>query len=407
MQSNSSECRDCRCNGKDQGRQFHCHVSDNRDKGDGGRNRGDVGQEDNVNVGESGNLKATITPTDATEKGVTWTASNSAVKVEGNGLECKVTAQSVGTANVTVKTKDGGYTAACTVTVTQAGPSYVDLGLSVKWATFNLGASVPEGYGDYYAWGETNTKTNYSSSTYSVSSSYYSLTNRTVLDPSDDAAAVKWGDKWRMPTREEMSELLDDTKCSRNWGTRNGIYGCTFTSKQYPSKSIFLPAAGYRSGSSSPSNVGTEGNYWTSSLSTEGASQASMLTIMQSPYLGKQPRYFGYSIRPVYGDPFVHVASVSLKSSIQLKVGESETLTPTFTPSDATNKSVKWKSSNSSVAAVDDNGKVTAKAVGSATITVTTDDGGKTAQCSVTVTANSGSVNSGDPEGFDEGEGQW
>ena len=360
-----------------------------------------------LKVGESGSLKATITPTDATEKGVTWTASNSAIKVEGNGLECKVTAQSVGTANVTVKTKDGGYTAACTVTVTQAGPSYVDLGLSVKWATFNLGASVPEGYGDYYAWGETNTKTNYSSGTYSVSYSYYSLTNKTVLDLSDDAAAVKWGDKWRMPSLEEMSELMDDSKCSRTWETRNGIYGCKFTSKQYPYNSIFLPAAGYRSGSSSPSNVGTEGNYWTSSLSTEGASQASMLTIMQSPYLGKQPRYFGYSIRPVYGDPFVHVASVSLKSSIQLKVGETVTLTPTFTPSDATNKSVSWKSSNTKIATVDDKGTVTGNAAGTATITVTTVDGNKTAQCSVTVTANSGSVNSGDPEGFDEGEGQW
>ena len=112
------------------------------------------------------------------------------------------------------------------------GYQYVDLGLSVKWATFNVGATKPEEYGDYYAWGETETKNDYSWSTYKWSdetgnilskyntSIYYgTVDNKHVLDAEDDVAHVKWGGKWRMPTQSEQEEHHSNI-CQRLYITR-------------------------------------------------------------------------------------------------------------------------------------------------------------------------------------------
>lgn len=120
-----------------------------------------------------------------------------------------------------------------TFTGTINGHEWIDLGLSVKWATCNVGASKPEDYGDYYAWGETTTKSDYDWDTYKwckgtydtmtkyCTDSYYgTVDNRTTLTSSDDVATVKWGSKWRMPTKEEMKELDED--CTWTWTTQNG-----------------------------------------------------------------------------------------------------------------------------------------------------------------------------------------
>jgi hypothetical protein len=152
---------------------------------------------------------------------------------------------------------------------------YVDLGLSVKWATCNVGATKPEEYGDYFAWGETQPKSIYDFSTYKYcngsettlskynnSSSYGTVDNKTTLDLSDDAARANWGGSWRMPTKAEQDELRNN--CTWTWTTQNGVKGYKVTSKSN-GKSIFLPAAGRRSGSSLNS-AGSEGNYWSSSL---------------------------------------------------------------------------------------------------------------------------------------------
>lgn len=162
---------------------------------------------------------------------------------------------------------------------------YVDLGLSVKWATCNLGATSPEEYGDYYAWGETETKSSYSEETYKyyksdeenkgytkyVPSSYANThgymgvyDNKSVLDLEDDVAHVKLGGKWRMPTNAEIDELINN--CLSYKDTYNGINGRKFTSLKsgYTDKWIFLPAAGYRSGNKIQWN--TDGYYWSSSL---------------------------------------------------------------------------------------------------------------------------------------------
>ncbi len=136
------------------------------------------------------------------------------------------------------------------------GHIWVDLGLpsGTKWATSNVGSDTPEGYGNYYAWGETTTKTTYDISTYTYSN------NPTTLPSNRDAATANWGSGWRMPTYAEMSEL--NTNCTVTWTTQNGVNGRLFTG--FNGNSIFLPAAGYRGGSSLNS-AGSRGYYWSSS----------------------------------------------------------------------------------------------------------------------------------------------
>ena len=133
---------------------------------------------------------------------------------------------------------------------------YVDLGLSVKWATCNVGATTPEGYGNYYAWGETSTKSSYSSSNYTYTS------NPSTLPLTADAARVNWGGNWRMPTKAEQDELRSSSNCTWTWTTQNGVRGYIVTSK-INGNSIFLPAAGcIHDGSNT--DAGSYGRYWSS-----------------------------------------------------------------------------------------------------------------------------------------------
>jgi hypothetical protein len=189
---------------------------------------------------------------------------------------------------------------------------YVDLGLSVKWATCNVGASKPEEYGDYFAWGETQPKSTYSWSTYKwcrgsydtqtkycTNSSYGTVDNKTTLDLSDDAARANWGGSWRMPTDAELTELRE--QCTWTWTTQNGVYGYKVTSKKsgYTNKSIFLPAAGCRS-DDSLYDAGSGGYYWSSSLYTDYPDDAWRVGFY-SGYVGRycSSRYCGFSVRPV------------------------------------------------------------------------------------------------------------
>ena len=164
---------------------------------------------------------------------------------------------------------------------------YVDLGLpsGTLWATCNVGADAPEGYGSYFAWGETQTKATYSLSTYQYcNGSYNTLTkycnnsnygyngftdNLTTLLPEDDAATANWGSGWRMPTKDEWLELYQNT--THTWTARNGINGCLFTASN--GNNLFLPAAGCRFGNNT-NLVGSYGYYWSSSLYTDEPSSA-------------------------------------------------------------------------------------------------------------------------------------
>jgi len=155
----------------------------------------------------------------------------------------------------------------------------VDLGLSVRWATVNVGAIKPEEYGNYFAWGETKPKDIYNWSSYKYcQGSYQSLTKYnthssnglvdsiTTLELGDDVAHIIWGGDWRMPTEAEFTELRNN--CTWVWTIVNGIYGYKIKSRVsgFEDNSIFLPAAGALN--TDLFNVGTSGYYWTCNLVT-------------------------------------------------------------------------------------------------------------------------------------------
>lgn len=134
------------------------------------------------------------------------------------------------------------------------GHEYVDLGLpsGTKWATCNVGSSSSEGYGNYYAWGETRAKSSYTEANYTYSGS------KSALPSSADAASVNWGSGWRIPSDADWLELM--SKCKWTWTSRNGIEGYRITGPN--GRSIFLPAAGSRCGSDLEYN-GSFCHYWT------------------------------------------------------------------------------------------------------------------------------------------------
>ena len=179
----------------------------------------------------------------------------------------------------------------------------VDLGLpsGLLWASCNVGAESPEEYGDYFAWGETETKSDYSSSTsvtYGLSIS--ELESRGIigadgnLTAAYDAATANWGGNWRMPTLDEMKELLDE--CTWEWTTMNGVYGRKVTGPN--GNSIFLPAAGYRYGTSLYF-AGSYGYYWSATPYSD--SYYACLLGFDSGYYGWNDygRYDGFTVRPV------------------------------------------------------------------------------------------------------------
>ena len=245
-------------------------------------------------VGEGQQLSAGFRPDNAANKFLKWSSSDpSVVSVDDNGL---LTTWRTGSATITVTTVDGNKTAQCDVSVKEWGA--IDLGLSVKWSNRNLGALMPEECGDFYAWGETETKSDYSWETYKWGSSSDSFTKYTnadgkkVLDAEDDAAHVKLGGKWRMPTSEEWTELR--TQCTWIWTNRSGVYGKLV--KSLNGKNIFLPASGTRE-SSDNYLIGDSGLYWSSSSEDNNAYYMNFY----SSYCGQssRTRCYGLSVRPV------------------------------------------------------------------------------------------------------------
>ena len=171
------------------------------------------------------------------------------------------------------------------------GYSYVDLGLpsGLKWAAMNIGATTETDYGDYFMWGSVTPNTadectwaNYKycngSDTkltkYNTDSYYGTVDKITTLESVDDAATQIMGGDWRMPTETEIQELINNT--TNKWVTNyngSGVNGRKFTSKTDPTKYIFIPASGYRSGSSFY-NRGDYGSIWSSSLDTSTPKRA-------------------------------------------------------------------------------------------------------------------------------------
>ena len=189
----------------------------------------------------------------------------------------------------------------------------VDLGLSVKWASWNVGASAPEEYGAYFAWGETEIDWDYDWASYKWCNGYYNKltkycstgwTNywdgagtpdgKTVLDLEDDAARAHWGGTWRMPTNAEWAELRNN--CTWTWTTQSGVNGRLVTASN--GNSIFLPAAGRRGGFVL-NGMGSDGRYWSSSL--DGNQYLALGVYFGSDRVNKDSydRPLGFSIRPV------------------------------------------------------------------------------------------------------------
>ncbi|MBO7287004.1 MAG: TIR domain-containing protein [Bacteroidales bacterium] len=184
------------------------------------------------------------------------------------------------------------------------GHEYVDLGLpsGLKWATCNVGSNKPEDYGDYFAWGELKPKQEYTDQTYEHYISFLGINSSSMVflgeisgNTQYDTARVKWGGKWRIPTLAELKELCD--KCTWTWMSQNGVEGYKVTGPN--GNSIFLPAAGYRDGSSLY-DAGSLGNYWSSTPFEYDESGAFYLKFDSADHGGRfDYRGNGRSVRPV------------------------------------------------------------------------------------------------------------
>ena len=188
---------------------------------------------------------------------------------------------------------------------------YVDLGLpsGTLWATCNVGAISPEEYGDYFAWGETSTKEVYNWGSYKWCEGTWNTINKycihsqsgtidgiTELEPEDDAAYVNWGESWRMPSKEQVKELVDN--CSYEWTAINGVNGELFTAPN--GNTLFFPAA---SGcfDDTHGTYGTGGFYWMRSLSTY-YSHGAICLYLYSTQVDENDiyeRYYGFPVRAV------------------------------------------------------------------------------------------------------------
>ena len=263
-------------------------------------------------------LTTTVLPETAANKNVVWSSSNENVATVRSG---RIDAYGYGAAVITCTAADGsGVFAKCVVYVIQdENELYVDLGLpsGTLWATCNIGATSPEDYGDYFAWGETegyySGKTTFTSGNYKWYKGRMKMTkycdysnygyngftdNKTELDPEDDAAYVNWGSAWRMPSEAQCRELINSDYTTSEWTTENGINGRKITSKTN-GNSIFLPATGYRC-NASLDDAGSRSFCWSRTLNSGNPHNAWYLSF-NSGYVGMGygNRCYGYCVRPV------------------------------------------------------------------------------------------------------------
>ena len=276
----------------------------------------------NLKVNKTQQLTATVEPWDADNKTVAWQSSNTSVAtVSTSGL---VTAKAAGTCTVTCRATDGsGVKAECTVKVVAGGSGnldghdYVDLDLpsGTLWATCNVGADDPVEYGDHFAWGETETKTNYGWNTYKYCGGSYTNLTKYCMDsghgdidelaellPEDDAATVNWGENWQTPSYSQLMELFNSSYTTSEWTTQNDVNGYMITSKSN-GKHIFLPAAGMCNGT----NLGEEGSggrYWAREVNEWDSNNALSIyfnrTRIETDAVENSTwRCFGFSVRPV------------------------------------------------------------------------------------------------------------
>ena len=173
------------------------------------------------------------------------------------------------------------------------GHEYVDLGISMLWATCNIGASRPDEYGKYFAWGETTSKWDFHSSTYKFGIGSPKIGND-ISGSQYDAAKVNWGDSWEMPSKEDWLELINLCKWTKS--TLNSHKGWLIEGPN--GKTMFLPAAGWYIGGDVRKGEGTYGVYWSSTLSYEYSFDAYAFDGLDRDMDGYSA-YYGMTVRPV------------------------------------------------------------------------------------------------------------
>ena len=200
------------------------------------------------------------------------------------------------------------------------GHQYVEIG-GLKWATMNIGASKPSDYGLYFAWGDTQGYTaeqvgsgegqkyfgwadyKYGNPDDTGITKYNETDGKTILKPSDDAAAANWGGSWRMPTTDEFQALGNAVNTAWTADYQgSGVAGLVCTDKTNSSKTLFFPAAG-RCGYGSVEGVGNGGGYWSSSLVTYDRQVAYSLDFYSdiANWYNSYDRFCGFAVRPVVG----------------------------------------------------------------------------------------------------------
>ncbi len=320
-------------------------------------------------VGESATLTATVFPSNATDKNVRWTSTNTSVV---SAMDGKVTALKVGSATVTVTTQDGGRTASCRVTVKSKAVSVESVRLDKKDLTLTVGKSEVL--------------------TAMVSPS--NATNRTVRWSSSDetvASAVNGRVMAFKPGSTTVTVTTEDggLTASCQVTVNSNVVNVENVSLSKTELTLTEGEIATLTAVVSPSNATNKNVRWVSSnaavASVEGgkvtALKVGSATITVTTEDGGKTANCQVSVNP----KIVNVESVSLdRTELTLTEGESTTLTAVVFPSNATDRNVRWSSSDATVASVV-NGKVTALKAGSTIVTVTTEDGGRTASCRVTV----------------------
>ena len=344
-----------------------------------------------MTVGGSFQFVATITPKDATNQNVKWQSNDSGVaQVDGTG---KVTAKAVGTATITVITEDGNKTASCKVTVQEDKVAVTGVKLNVT--------SLSMMEGDSYQLIATISPVN--------------ATNQNVKWQSSNSGVAQVNGKGEVTAKTAGTATItviteDGNKtASCSVTVKASTIAVASVSLNKSSLSLVVGDMETLTATLSPANATNKAVKWSSSdpyvaqVNSYGevrAINAGTATITVTTEDGHKTASCKVTVKA----STIAVASVSLnKSSISLKVGDKETLVATLSPANATNKAVKWSSSDLSVAEVNSNGVVTAKAGGTAIITVTTEDGHKTASCVVSVEKPTDSINA---EGYED-IGRW
>ncbi|MDR1068760.1 MAG: Ig-like domain-containing protein, partial [Clostridiales Family XIII bacterium] len=329
----------------------------------------------NINVGATQTLTATVSPSDAANKAVTWTSSDAAVAaVSTSGV---VTGKAAGTATITVKTTDGSKTATCAVTVKAVTVSVSSVSLPAT-AAVNVGSTV----------------------TLTPTVSPQDATNKTVTWTSSDTAIATVSSSGVVTGKIAGSATItvktaDGSKTAATKITVNPI-AVTGVSLNTAQLSINVGVTATLTATVSPSNAGNKAVTWTSSntaIATVGSNgvitgkAAGTATITVKTTDGGKTATCKVTVNSV-SPTTIAVTGVSLSVAQQnVNVGATQALTATVSPSNATNKAVTWTSSDTAIATVSSSGVVTGKAAGTATITATTNDGGKTTACAVTVKA--------------------